>query len=128
MENRIVLVDTSVFIEFFRKSNKEQTVLYAIDNNTTISISTVTVFELLAGATDLKKWNDTLQLIEGVPMLAFTNEIAKNAAKLFQKLKQNNALIEFRDIFIAATAIANNIPLITLNKKHFQRIEGLEIL
>jgi len=63
-----------------------------------------------------------------VPMLAFTNEIAKNAAKLFQKLKQNNALIEFRDIFIAATAIANNIPLITLNKKHFQRIEGLEIL
>ena len=36
-------------------------------------------------------------------------------------------MIEFRDIFIAATCIENNLPIVTLNKKHFERIAGLDI-
>jgi tRNA(fMet)-specific endonuclease VapC len=37
-------------------------------------------------------------------------------------------MIEFRDIFIAATCIVNELPLITLNKKHFKRIEELKLI
>ena len=37
-------------------------------------------------------------------------------------------LIEFRDILIASSAIAQNIPLATLNHKHFNRIDDLNIL
>lgn len=36
-------------------------------------------------------------------------------------------MIEFRDIFIAATCIVNELPIATLNKKHFKHIEGLKI-
>ncbi|MEY4906232.1 MAG: hypothetical protein RLZZ292_4047, partial [Bacteroidota bacterium] len=32
---------------------------------------------------------------------------------------------DHRDIFIAATAIANNLPIKTLNIKHFARIPNL---
>jgi len=36
-------------------------------------------------------------------------------------------MVEFRDIFIASTSIEYNLPLVTLNKKHFNRIEHLEL-
>jgi tRNA(fMet)-specific endonuclease VapC len=37
-------------------------------------------------------------------------------------------MIEFRDIFIAATAIVNEMPVKTLNLKHFQRITEVGIV
>jgi predicted nucleic acid-binding protein len=48
--------------------------------------------------------------------------------KIFQTLKRKNTLIEFRDILIASSSIAHNIPLATLNLKHFDRIDDLNIL
>ena len=49
-------------------------------------------------------------------------------SKIAKKLKSDNRIIEFSDIFIAATAIANNMPLSTLNVKHFERIDDLELV
>ncbi len=37
-------------------------------------------------------------------------------------------MIEFRDIFIAATCLVYELPILTFNKRHFKRIKGLEIL
>ncbi len=34
-------------------------------------------------------------------------------------------MIEATDIFIAATALVNNLPVKTLNERHFARVEGL---
>ena len=41
--------------------------------------------------------------------------------------RKKNKIIEFRDIFIAATAITNDMPLSTLNIEHFERIDDLEL-
>jgi tRNA(fMet)-specific endonuclease VapC len=38
-----------------------------------------------------------------------------------------NQLLEIRDILIAATALAYDLPLMTLNTRHFDRIEGLQL-
>ena len=45
--------------------------------------------------------------------------------EIYHQLRQVNKMIEFRDIFIAATALVYNLPVKTLNKKHFARISGL---
>jgi tRNA(fMet)-specific endonuclease VapC len=71
---------------------------------------------------------DVQNITEDLSVLPFTDVIAQKAADIYHQLKHNNQLIEFRDIFIAATCIVNDLPLVTLNKKHFQRIDGLEIL
>ena len=42
-------------------------------------------------------------------------------------LKKENSIIEFRDIFIAATARCLKIPVKTFNKGHFRRITGIKI-
>lgn len=50
------------------------------------------------------------------------------AVKITKFLKSSNKLIEIPDIFIGATALANNMGIATLNKKHFERIPGLSIV
>ena len=37
-------------------------------------------------------------------------------------------MIDLADILIGATALTYNIPIATLNGKHFNRIKGLEIM
>ncbi len=36
--------------------------------------------------------------------------------------------IEVTDILIAATAITNNLPVKTLNTRHFERVIGLDLV
>jgi tRNA(fMet)-specific endonuclease VapC len=37
-------------------------------------------------------------------------------------------MIDLADILIGVTALTHNIPIATLNDKHFTRINGLEII
>jgi len=67
-------------------------------------------------------------LIDTSIIIDFSKEISLEASQIYIALKINNNIIEFRDIFIAATAIEHNLPLATLNKKHFIKIEQLELL
>lgn len=83
---------------------------------------------MYAGATNHSKWMDIKLLTEDLILLPLTVDVSQYAAKIFQKLRMENQIIEFRDIFIGATAIANKLPILTLNKKHFSRIADLEII
>jgi predicted nucleic acid-binding protein len=39
-----------------------------------------------------------------------------------------NQLIALPDLFIAATAVARSLPLLTLNITHFERVDELTLL
>lgn len=123
-----MVVDTNVFIEFLRARNKIQTTLFSIGNDEQIYISAITLFELYTGVTSNEKLNDIKILTENIPVIPFNEEIAVRAAKLYQQLKGQNQMIEIRDLFIAATCLVYNFPIITLNKNHFNRIENLKVL
>ena len=71
--------------------------------------------------------DDIKLVISNVAVLPFSNEVALKAAEIYHSLRKKNKVIEFRDIFIAATCLVNELSIVTLNKKHFQRIEGLVI-
>lgn len=49
------------------------------------------------------------------------------AAQIYAKLRQSGKLIGDADILIGATAVAHGLPLVTENRKHFQRIPGLTV-
>ena len=118
MEYSEVLVDTSIIIEYLRKINKEKTLFWKIINTYECYISSVTVFELYSGAKEYSHKEALDIVLSHLNILPFDTEQAKISASLSQKLKAKNKLIEFRDIFIASSAIAKQIPLATLNKKH----------
>ncbi len=129
MENRNVLIDTGILIEFLRKYNKQKSLLWKLkENNYHCFISSITTFELYAGAKTTKHLKDLELLFRWIQTIPLTFEIAKRAGMIYSKLRTQNKIIEFRDIFISATALELNFPLITLNEKHFFRIPDISIL
>jgi tRNA(fMet)-specific endonuclease VapC len=63
-----------------------------------------------------------------VIVLPYDSQVNKIAIDIFRKLKRINKLLDAPDLFIAASAIANEMQLATLNKKHFSRIKGLKLV
>ncbi len=122
-----MVVDTSIFIEYLRAKDKKKSALFAIPDSTQLFISSVTMYELLMGATDENKQKDIKLLTEDLPVLPFDESVSKKAAEIYHQLRHENNMIDFRDIFIAATCLVFELPLKTLNKKHFERIKQLNI-
>jgi len=127
LEDRRILIDTSVVIDHFRKKNKQKSLLYELSKENTLFLSAISKFEFLVG-TKLTQIRQTKKIIEGFYILSFNSHVAEVASDIAKKLKTKNKIIEFRDIFIAATAIANDMPLSILNIKHFERIDNLELI
>jgi tRNA(fMet)-specific endonuclease VapC len=122
-----MVIDTNIFIEFLRVKDKTKTVLFLIPDDKQIYISSVTLYELLMGANTPEKINDIKILTEDIPVLPFNEDVANKAAEIYHQLRQKNKMIDFRDIFIAATCIVNNFSIKTLNKKHYDRINGIMV-
>lgn len=79
------------------------------------------------GATNELKKRDIQLLIEDLNILPFDQDVAFKASEIYHNLKKDNLLIEFRDIFIAATCIVHDLELKTFNKNHFKRIKELTL-
>jgi len=126
LEHRRILVDTSIFIDYFRKENKTKTKLYLLrKEGYELTTSSICYFEYMSGS---KNRDFDKMLFDNIEVVAFDKNQAYIASQIFQKLKKKNMLIEFRDILIASSAIAQNISLATLNYRHFNRIDDLNIL
>ena len=126
--SEMVVVDTGIFIDFLRAKNKAKTQLFQIADEGELLISSVTLYELLMGATTPEKLKDISTLTEDIPVLPFDESTANEAALIYHDLRKRNKMIEFRDLFIAATCVVNDVPLMTFNKKHFQRIKHINLV
>lgn len=123
-----MVIDSTIFIEYLRSRDRKNTTLVNLPNVQRLYVSDVTVFELFMGAKDITKWQDVETIINPISKLPFDHVAAVEAAKIFQHLQKQGSIIEFRDIFIAATAIVNNLPVKTLNTKDFSRIPNLTLV
>ena len=68
------------------------------------------------------------ELINGMDIIEINKSISEEARKIYVSLKKINKLIPLADLFIAATAVYCKIPIVTLNKKHFEFVQEIIIL
>lgn len=128
MADKVTLVDTFVLISYYRKTDKANSVwIKLVRQGHRFSISAVTKYEIYSGATQsqLEFWNKVLQAIEVLP---FNEACVDTAVDVNAVLKRKRKQIGIADLFIAATALTHNLPIATINKDHFDRIDGLEII
>jgi predicted nucleic acid-binding protein len=128
MADKKLMVDSSILIDYFRKTDKANSKLVAhFKNYEQLYISSVTEFEVVNGATPLH-----LQFWDGMlprfTILSFDSKTARQAAEIVAQLKTKRKTIDKPDLFIAATAVVNSLTLDTLNIKHFSHIESLQLL
>lgn len=127
MDRERVLVDTSILIDHLRRKDKEHSLFYRTTQRFDCSISAITEFEFRVGGTAANR-EFVASLIALTPVLPFDSECVRVAVDLYQNLRAINRLIALPDLFIAATAIANGLPLLTLNLSHFERVNTLTLL
>lgn len=128
MEKQVICLDTSVLIDYFRKVNKTKSFFYELTEEYDLfAVSAITEYEIYCGSNaeqDLY-WDDFFNKIVSLP---YNSEANRITTKVERELKKKNKTIDKPDIMIAGTAIANNMRLATLNVKHFERIDGLELI
>ncbi|HEU4554306.1 MAG TPA: type II toxin-antitoxin system VapC family toxin [Chitinophaga sp.] len=129
MGEKLALLDTSILIDFFRKTDKKNSRFYTLsDTFDAFCISVITEYEIFIGATtNIQKdyWKSFLKKVTIIPL---DSETVQKTIALNEELKKARKQIDSADLFIAATAICNHLPLATLNNKHFNRITGLKLV
>lgn len=127
-----VLLDTDTLSFFLRNVPK---VMAEADNylkfHKGFTFSIITNFEILRG---LKIKNAQSQISKFSLIRRYskeidlTDDIIDRAADIYADLYKRGLLILDADILIAATALENNLPIVTNNENYFNRITGLQIL
>lgn len=87
-------------------------------------VTSVTVFELYLRK---EKLHEVQNFLDGIFVLVFDENCAVKASEIQKELKSKGSLLDFRDIFVAAISIMNSCTLVTFNKKHFSRINDLDL-
>lgn len=128
MENRQILIDSNILIEYLRAKDKENTILFKFQE-CDFYISVISIFELLAGANTTEKKQQAKTLVENFIKVDFTEKDAELAGDMAIFLRNEGINFKnFNDIFIASTALTNDLPILTFNTKDFQHIQNLKLI
>ncbi len=83
-------------------------------------ISIVTLYEFVRGKADPTLAKRLLEeIFEVVPL---DNRVVSKATEIWRDLRRSGASLDDRDLLIGATAIANGVPLLTRNVRHYDRL------
>nr|WP_180487512.1 PIN domain-containing protein [Treponema socranskii] len=124
------LIDTDIIIFALRG---DKTVLAKFEENKSIpiSISMITYAELVFGAKRSGNEQKNMLKVNRIREIYPVEELNIGIMELFADIKANmysKAMrIEDLDLFIAATAIYNDLTLVTNNTKHFKNIPLLKL-
>lgn len=126
----MICLDTNVLIAHKRAKvqDKSKTELYRLSTHGyRFAVSSITVYELLRGDNqDEDRYWKTM--FADMKILPFDLGCAEQAAKIYKDLKEKGLLIEAEDLLIGATALQHRLTLVSNNRRHFERIDGLLLL
>ena len=88
---------------------------------------TFTVVGELACGQSASARRDWEKLCQPFPVIEWSRDIAWSYGELFRHLQTKGQLIGTNDLWIAATALAHDLPLVTNNTTEFARVPGLII-
>ena len=112
------LLDTNILIRYLRKSKGYDNLLSSLAESDGLCISVVTRFEVVRGMRDHER-EATFGLLNSFESLVVSTEIADAAGELVRSGQTQGFSIGAADALIAATAMQQNLALVTTNAKHF---------
>ena len=117
------LLDTNIFVDYFRGQVKAKRFLR---EQAELKCSVVTAAELLQGSRNKREQMINQRLLLKIEILPITVAISGIMLSLIEKYALSRGL-EIADSLIAATAMEENLTLVTANVKHFSFIKGLKL-
>ena len=128
-----LLLDTNACIDVLR-GRQEVVKRFREHSPSDLCISSITAFELIQGAgrapepyraIEREKVDTFLAPMITVP---FDGKCGQLAGEINAGLLNTGTPVGVMDVFIAATALAMDIPIVTSNVRDFSKIKGLEVI
>ncbi|CAN5268901.1 hypothetical protein BH20ACI1_BH20ACI1_06200 [soil metagenome] len=129
--NNFVIADTNIVSYIFKKDTRGDLYKPHLEGNITI-IAAQTLAELelmpLKNNWSKKRHNALRENLENYIFIEVNQEISLKWAQIQFEAGKNGTPVSVGDAWIAATALAYLIPLVTHNYKDFKNISGLQII
>jgi len=119
------LVDTCILIDFLRGKPCVYDAL-SLDKRVRLSMSTVTMMELVRGAINKREVRQIQKIFKGVDIVYIDEDISKLAERLVIDYSKSHNL-QICDALIAATSVKNGGELITYNISDFRFIPDVQL-
>jgi tRNA(fMet)-specific endonuclease VapC len=123
----MMIADTDVLIDYLQGVDPIADRIALEIGHAALFTTAVTRFELLAGATSARQERLVTQLLAALPSLPLDNAAADRAAGVRRTLEKGGLPIGMGDSLIAGIVLAHRGVLLTRNRKHFERVPGLQL-
>ena len=125
---RRVVVDTDVLIDYFAGVSPSAEAAWRLLQEDRLVVTTPTLFELACGCQTPAQLQDLELLMKAAYGVELSGTAALRAGACYRELKAQGQLIGVSDLLIAGCCLATDLPLLTRNAQHFQRVSGLTLL
>jgi predicted nucleic acid-binding protein len=124
----VILADTDVLIDALRGREPSRSRIAEALERGALATTTITAFELTSGARSEKQETSITDLLAGLAVLPFDSEAARSASRIRRALEAEGRTIGMADYLIAGITTSRDLPLLTRNRKHFERVPGLALI
>lgn len=119
-----ILVDTSAWIEFFRKKEPWYSAISGLMDDKRICCSGVILAELIQGAKSEKELEILRDFRHVFEFLGESVDLWQSAGEMSNTLHRKGKSVGLSDCYLAATAKAYKVKILTLDK-HFDVLKGV---
>ena len=123
------LINSDWLISFLNGRPDAATLLESLAHDG-LALSAISCGEALEGLLDLPRSADRMSqfanFLTTIDVLAIDLEISRRYADIRRGLRSEGRLLADNDLWIAATALAHDLTLVTRDR-HFERVPGLKL-
>ena len=107
---------------------------FASRPNEEFEVAAITVAELwhgverATGAHRARRQRYLQTVLAALPVIAYTEQTAREHARLWAELESTGTMIGYYDLIVAATALERASDVATFNRRHFAQIKGLTVI
>jgi tRNA(fMet)-specific endonuclease VapC len=123
----MTVADTDVLIDFLSASEPAAGRVRAELQDGNLATTVITRFELLSGARSAKAMRAIGELLESIRSLELDSKAADRAAAVRRSLERKGSTIGMADSLIAGIVLTVSGVLLTRNRRHFDRVDGLKL-
>lgn len=120
------LLDSGLVIRHLRGQRRYVQFIRGMGKLGHLSVSAVTRLELHAGMAPDERYT-TQKLLSRFLTVSLDRDVADRAGDLIRENRAKGITLAVPDAIIAATALAHNLTLVTLNTDHFTGLSGLSL-
>jgi tRNA(fMet)-specific endonuclease VapC len=121
----VILADTDVLIDALRGREPSRSRIAEALSRGGLATTAITAFELGSGARGEAQQAKIADLLGAIALLPFDAGAAEAASEARRSLEAAGETIGMADYLIAGIALSRALPLLTRNRKHFERVPGL---